>query len=47
MRSDSPKSAVSDIIECTLKAKIDTISRVCYITMLLDNDSLIFEMKYN
>ena len=47
MRSDSPKSAVSDIIECTLKAKLDTISKVCDVTMLLDNDSLIFEMKYD
>ncbi|WP_027077703.1 hypothetical protein [Maribacter antarcticus] len=46
MRSSSPDSAVSDIYECTLKADLDTINKICDVTMMLDSDSLIFQMNY-
>ena len=46
MRSSFPDSAVSDIYECTLKADLDTINKICDVTMMLDSDSLIFQMNY-
>lgn len=46
MRSKSENSAVNTIYDCFLKAEIDTISKTCDVIMVLDIDSLIFQMKY-
>jgi hypothetical protein len=46
MRSKSPNASVSKEYDCYLTAEVDTVKKICNVTILLDIDSLIFELKY-
>jgi hypothetical protein len=46
LRSNSPDATINKTLDCYLTADLDSINHICNITVLLDTDSLIFEMKY-
>jgi hypothetical protein len=46
MRSKYPNAAVTKEYGCYLTAEVDTVQKICDVTILLDIDSLIFELKY-
>jgi hypothetical protein len=46
MRSSRPNAAVNKEYDCYLTAEVDTSKKICDVTILLDIDSLIFELKY-
>jgi len=46
MRSRSPNASVNKEYDCYLTAEVDTTEKICDVTILLDIDSLIFELKY-
>ena len=46
MRSSRPDATVNKEYDCYLTAEVDTTKKICDVTILLDIDSLIFELKY-
>jgi hypothetical protein len=46
MRSSRPNATVNNEYDCYLTAEVDPNKKICDVTILLDIDSLIFELKY-